>query len=88
MSAFDDLEQQIAALECCDYHSQGGDDFSENGVDPLAEFMARVTPAPPQIRPPAATAGPSPKKQQYIMIDLTSDDGKDVRMESPKKALL
>ena len=61
MNAYEDLEQQIAALQCSEYHSHGGDDFSENGEDPLQEFMARVTPAPPQLRHTAA--GPSPKKQ-------------------------
>ena len=61
MNAFEDLEQQIAALQCSEYHSHGGDDFSENGEDPLEEFMTRVTPAPPQLR--QAAPGKSPKEQ-------------------------
>ena len=53
MNAFDDLEAQIAALECVEYHSHNEDEddgeFSENDNDLLEEFFSRPTPVPPAM---------------------------------------
>jgi len=68
-NAFDEIDAQIAALECCEYQSQKDyDELSEGENDPLHEFIARPTPAPKASTHP-------PIMKESIFIDLTSDDG-------------
>ena len=81
MNAFDDLEAQIAALQCADYHSHNEDDFSDNGEDPLEEFMSRPTPAPPAL---ATQKMADSTKRDEIIIDLTSEDETPMQMDAPK----
>ena len=75
MNVFEEIDAQIAALECCEYQSiKDDEDISEGENDPLHEFIARPTPAPRvnDTKPPIT---------ERIIIDLTSDDG-NVKLEA------